>query len=128
MCRESEILLILPQKETNMQMCSLVILTSNSTPLILPEVQLHPPVFLCFVLVSPGPASCFTECPSMLTFLCSFHGCCQGLSWDEGTVCFDHGKDSSISRFLCNFHLVPKLSLWSTQVSALNKSRGLDGN
>lgn len=41
-----------------MQMCSFVTLTL----LILPEVQVHPPVLLCFVLVSPGPTSCFTEC------------------------------------------------------------------
>lgn len=31
-------------------------------------------------------------CPSMLTFPCSFHGCCQRLLRDEVTVCFDHGQ------------------------------------
>lgn len=69
MCRESEIL-ILPQKEPKMQMCSVVTLTL----LILPEVQVHPLVLLCLVLVSPGPTSCFTEhlyCILPCSFFCA---------------------------------------------------------
>lgn len=75
---------------------------------------LHVGVTRTYILFHWVPVLC------LLTFLCSFHGCCQGLPWDEVTVCFDHQQDSSMSRFLCNFPLVPKSSLWSTQVSVLN--------
>lgn len=48
-------------------------------------------------------------CPSPLTFLCSFHGCCQGLPWDGVTVCFDHHQDSSMSRFFMQLPLGPQI-------------------
>lgn len=69
-CVQGNKILILPQKEPKMQMCSLVTLTL----LILPEVQVHPLVFLCFVLVSSGPTSCFTEhlhCALPCSLLCA---------------------------------------------------------
>lgn len=100
------------------------VLTCGSDFLILPEVQVHPPVFLCIVLAPPGPTSCFTG-HLFLVLPCSlfhapFMAVAKGCYVMRSLCALITGKNSSMSRFLCNFHLVPKSSLWSTQVSALN--------
>lgn len=86
-------------------MYSLVTLTL----LILPEVRMHPLLFLCVVLGPPGPMSCSTVHLYYVPLCPPTHGSCRVSLCDEVMVCFDPGQNSSMSLISVQLPLGPHM-------------------